>query len=305
MALRDPRRTLRAAACAPPSARRSCSRAAAGRRGRPGSPPAATSSGATSRTTGCCAGTSRPARSACSGSRPRNTNGQHGRPAGAPGHLRARQPARHAHRARRLDHRDRGLVRGQAAQQPQRRRRALRRLGLVHRPLLRDRVRLRGQPRRPASSTRCYVFRVDPGGGHPDRRRRLRAPERAGVLARRAPALRLRHRRRAVAHPLVRGRRRRRAVRRRGVRRRATAAASTASASTTTGRIWTSAGDGVHCLDPDGTLLGKVRIPEVVANVEFGGPKRNRLFMCATTSLYSVHLKVTGPRRWAASDPRR
>jgi gluconolactonase len=70
------------------------------------------------------------------------------------------------------------------------------------------------------------------------------------------------------------------------------------------GRIWTSAGDGVHCLDPDGTLLGKILVPEVVANVEFGGPKRNRLFICATTSLYSVHLKVTGPRRWAASDLR-
>jgi gluconolactonase len=70
------------------------------------------------------------------------------------------------------------------------------------------------------------------------------------------------------------------------------------------GRIWTSAGDGVHCLDPDGTLLGKIPIPEVVANVEFGGPKRNRLFICATTSLYSVHLMVTGPRRSAASDRR-
>ena len=70
------------------------------------------------------------------------------------------------------------------------------------------------------------------------------------------------------------------------------------------GRIWTSAGDGVHCYDPDGTLLGKVLVPESVANVVFGGPKRNRLFICATTSLYSVHLKITGPRRWAASDRR-
>jgi gluconolactonase len=67
------------------------------------------------------------------------------------------------------------------------------------------------------------------------------------------------------------------------------------------GRIWTSAGDGVHCLDPDGALLGKVLVPEAVANVEFGGPKLHRLFICATTSLYSVHLKVRGPRRWAAS----
>ena len=39
--------------------------------------------------------------------------------------------------------------------------------------------------------------------------------------------------------------------------------ASTASGSTTDGRIWTSAGDGVHVYDPDGTLLGKVLVPEV------------------------------------------
>ena len=60
------------------------------------------------------------------------------------------------------------------------------------------------------------------------------------------------------------------------------------------GRIWTSAGDGVHCYDPDGTLLGKVRVPEAVANVVFGGPKRNRLFICATTSLYAILLPVNG-----------
>lgn len=60
------------------------------------------------------------------------------------------------------------------------------------------------------------------------------------------------------------------------------------------GRIWTSAADGVHCLAPDGTLIGKVRIPELVANVCFGGPKLNRLFICGTTSLYSVFLNVNG-----------
>jgi len=63
------------------------------------------------------------------------------------------------------------------------------------------------------------------------------------------------------------------------------------------GRLWTSAGDGVHCYDPDGTLLGKVLVPEGVANVVFGGPKRNRLFICATTSLYSVMLGVSGAAR--------
>lgn len=60
------------------------------------------------------------------------------------------------------------------------------------------------------------------------------------------------------------------------------------------GRIWTSAGDGVHCLTADGQLLGKIRIPEVVANVCFGGAKRNRLFITATTSLYAVYLNVSG-----------
>jgi gluconolactonase len=60
------------------------------------------------------------------------------------------------------------------------------------------------------------------------------------------------------------------------------------------GRIWTSADDGVHCYDPDATLLGKVRVPETVANVCFGGPKRHRLFICATTSLYAVLLPVNG-----------
>jgi gluconolactonase len=62
------------------------------------------------------------------------------------------------------------------------------------------------------------------------------------------------------------------------------------------GRLWTSAGDGVHCYDPDGTLLGKIRIPELVANVAFGGPVLNRLFICGTTSLYSVYLAVNGLR---------
>ncbi|MGH8869558.1 MAG: SMP-30/gluconolactonase/LRE family protein [Actinomycetes bacterium] len=63
------------------------------------------------------------------------------------------------------------------------------------------------------------------------------------------------------------------------------------------GRLWTSAGDGVHCYHEDGTLLGKLLVPEsAVANVVFGGPKRNRLFICATTSVYSLLLKVTGAR---------
>lgn len=68
--------------------------------------------------------------------------------------------------------------------------------------------------------------------------------------------------------------------------------------SDTEGRIWASAADGVHCYDTDGTLLGKVLVPEVVANVEFGGPKRNRLYMCGTSSLYAVLLPVNGAKRY-------
>jgi gluconolactonase len=60
------------------------------------------------------------------------------------------------------------------------------------------------------------------------------------------------------------------------------------------GRIWTSAGDGVHCYTPGGELIGKIRIPELVANVCFGGPVRNRLFICGCTSLYSTYLAING-----------
>ena len=60
------------------------------------------------------------------------------------------------------------------------------------------------------------------------------------------------------------------------------------------GNLWLSAGDGVHCHAPDGALLGKVRVPETVANLCFGGAKRNRMFICGTTSLYSVYLNTRG-----------
>jgi gluconolactonase len=62
----------------------------------------------------------------------------------------------------------------------------------------------------------------------------------------------------------------------------------------TKGNIWTSAGDGVHAYAPDGALIGKINVPEVTANVCFGGPKRNRLYICGTTSLYSVYLNAHG-----------
>lgn len=62
----------------------------------------------------------------------------------------------------------------------------------------------------------------------------------------------------------------------------------------TLGNVWTSAGDGVHCFAPDGTLLGKILVPQTVANLTFGGPRRNRLFITATRSLYAVYTTATG-----------
>jgi gluconolactonase len=58
------------------------------------------------------------------------------------------------------------------------------------------------------------------------------------------------------------------------------------------GNIWTSAGRNVFCYAPDGTHIGTIPIGELVANVCFGGPKRNRLYICAQTSLYAIYVKA-------------
>ena len=60
------------------------------------------------------------------------------------------------------------------------------------------------------------------------------------------------------------------------------------------GRIWTSTREGVHVYHPDGALIGKVLIPEIVANLTFGGTKLNTLFILGTTSLYAVLTMTKG-----------
>ncbi|HLQ18599.1 MAG TPA: SMP-30/gluconolactonase/LRE family protein [Tabrizicola sp.] len=60
------------------------------------------------------------------------------------------------------------------------------------------------------------------------------------------------------------------------------------------GNLWSSAGDGVHCLAPDGHLMGKILVPEIVSNLCFGGRAKHRLFITATTGLYSVVLNRKG-----------
>jgi gluconolactonase len=66
------------------------------------------------------------------------------------------------------------------------------------------------------------------------------------------------------------------------------------------GNIWVGAGwvgagyDGVHVFAPDGKRIGMILLPEICANLCFGGPKRNRLFMAASQSLYAVYVETTG-----------
>jgi gluconolactonase len=66
------------------------------------------------------------------------------------------------------------------------------------------------------------------------------------------------------------------------------------------GNIWAAAGwvgagyDGVHIFAPDGTRIGQILLPEICANLCFGGAKRNRLFMGASQSLYAVYVETQG-----------
>ena len=60
------------------------------------------------------------------------------------------------------------------------------------------------------------------------------------------------------------------------------------------GNVWGGANPGVTVVAPEGDLIGMIRLPEVSANLCFGGTKRNRLFMTGSQSLYSVYLAVAG-----------
>lgn len=69
------------------------------------------------------------------------------------------------------------------------------------------------------------------------------------------------------------------------------------------GNVWCSMGwadpkeDGVRCYEPGGTLIGKIHLPETCANLCFGGKRRNRLFMAASTSIYAVYVDTQGAQR--------
>jgi gluconolactonase len=67
------------------------------------------------------------------------------------------------------------------------------------------------------------------------------------------------------------------------------------------GNLWASSNAGRHVgyngvtvWTPEGKLIGRIRLPEVCGNICFGGPKRNRLFMAASQSLYAVYVNTQG-----------
>jgi len=63
------------------------------------------------------------------------------------------------------------------------------------------------------------------------------------------------------------------------------------------GNIWSGAGDGVHCIDPSGALLGKILTGCTVSNLAFGGRNRSRLFLCASHRLQAIYVNVRGAAR--------
>ena len=83
-------------------------------------------------------------------------------------------------------------------------------------------------------------------------------------------------------------------VRRAGVPQGARRASRTGFAATWTGNLGRSAGDGVHCVAPDGRLLGSIKVPFTVANLTFGGRNRARLFICASHTLYAIYTNQRG-----------
>jgi gluconolactonase len=62
----------------------------------------------------------------------------------------------------------------------------------------------------------------------------------------------------------------------------------------TDGNVWSSALDGVYVFSEEAEPLGRIRLPQAVSNLTFGGPKRNRLFITSTHALYAVYVAATG-----------
>ncbi len=181
---------------------------------------------------------------------------QYARPPGAPAHLRARLAPRDAHRARRLDHGDRRPLRRQVAQLTERHRLQVRRLDLVHRSSVRRARLLRGA-RGEARAADQRLSLGSQNGQVGGCNGRCEPAQRSCFFARRVAALHHRGRPEPARGPRLR----------RGGRRHPALEAK---------------------------LIGRIDLPERCANLCFGGVYRNRLFMAASTSVYSLYVNTQG-----------
>jgi gluconolactonase len=63
------------------------------------------------------------------------------------------------------------------------------------------------------------------------------------------------------------------------------------------GNVWSSAGDGIQIFSAEGRLLARIPVPESPANLAFGGPDDQALFITARSSLYTIRTKIPGAQR--------
>ena len=144
------------------------------------------------------------------------------------------------------------------------------------------------------------VYRIDRKTGQMDKvTDEIGQAERPLLLARLQEAVHRRHRHAARDHRLRRGRQRRCATASASSSARYSRAPERPSAADgircdIDGNIWAGARPGVQVIAPDGERIGMILLPEICANVCFGGAKRNRLFMAASQSLYAVYVETTG-----------
>lgn len=61
------------------------------------------------------------------------------------------------------------------------------------------------------------------------------------------------------------------------------------------GNVWASSADSIRVYSRDGSLIGRIKVPEIVSNLCFGGPKRNRLYITAQSSLYAIYVNNHPP----------
>ena len=145
------------------------------------------------------------------------------------------------------------------------------------------------------------VYRLDPRSGAECGRRRFRGPERPVLLPGRAPPVHRRDRLQFAEDPV-------RHIRVFDVdetgpiaQRPGVPFGNPGNADgircDEDGHVWSSAGDGVHCIDPSGALLGKIKVPSTVSNLTFGGRCRSRLFICASQTLFAIYTNQRGAQR--------